>query len=306
MTWFDKEESPFESLKHKARFHEHHRDYELAVACYSEAIALAPKDGELWASRALTKGMMNDFQGEASDFATAIELNPDKVEHRSERAWATFQSGELEAGVRELDRVVEAFPVHSAAWRYRSIAKSRQGDLAGALADADKSVEADSMDIGAWHWRGVVHYISGDAERALSDFQRQTGGGAVDAWVYGALFAWMAELRTDHKDRAKRQLGVWLRSSGTMDEYCEWQHALVAFAIGELTRKQVFDRVERAPKWDRGSRECEAHFYTGIAALSAGDTALALADFREAVASHHVELLEWDLACYELKRLEKR
>ena len=53
-----------------------HKDYTGAIADYSKAIALNPKNANFWFNRGIAKNSLPDYSGAIEDYTKAIEINP--------------------------------------------------------------------------------------------------------------------------------------------------------------------------------------------------------------------------------------
>jgi len=115
----------------------HKADNDKAIADFTKAIALDPKDADAYKYRGLSWQYIDDDKAIA-DYTKAIALNP-------KDAWA---------------------------YKNRASAWYNKGDNDKAIADYTKAIEIDPQDDTAWYNRARTYSISGEKDKALSDLKR--------------------------------------------------------------------------------------------------------------------------------------
>ena len=143
-----------------------------AIADYSQAIVLNPKDPSAYCDRASAKVSNGDFKGAIVDSDKALALAPDDAEVRGKRGGVRYLAGDLKGALADFDRALEIDPKLVNAHATRSKVRYRMGDMDGYLADLDAAIllGCDDPDIHAN--RASLRLQKGDLDGALSDSSR--------------------------------------------------------------------------------------------------------------------------------------
>jgi tetratricopeptide (TPR) repeat protein len=118
------------------------RQYADAVALYSDAIRLDPKEAEylLWRAEAL--GLAKQYQQALAEYDQALARGGLAKVHlaqlRTGRGVANLKLGDASAAIADFDRAIELFADHLAALRWRGHAFEMTGHLDQARADYER------------------------------------------------------------------------------------------------------------------------------------------------------------------------
>jgi TonB family protein len=140
---FAQEATPQQSAREAIRYNASgmlkaaNRDFDGAIADYSEAIRLDPLFGDAVYNRGLARASQGDFDGAAADIAASIVLTP------TSRAF--YNLGRL---------------------------KIRKDDLVGAITDFSQGLAFDANDAALYLERGRAERRHGDLNAASLDFER--------------------------------------------------------------------------------------------------------------------------------------
>ncbi len=151
--------------------------YEDALANYSRAIELAPKNLRYLECRGSLRRLMGDEDGARADYRRAADL---LAVAPTERSWAPWcgrgyfrgLSGDYEGGVQDCTRAIELNPTSSFALSSRAYARLHLGDLDGASTDVERSLELDASNAYAFENRGRLRHVHGDVAGARADFEQ--------------------------------------------------------------------------------------------------------------------------------------
>jgi tetratricopeptide (TPR) repeat protein len=117
-------------------------DLDGAIADYSRAIELDPKNGNAYYSRGTAKRARNDLDGAIADFTHTLELDPKDAGAYTSRGVAKSEKGDLSA-IADYNRAIEVNPKYALAYFNRGNGKQAKGDLEGAKADYDRATRLD-------------------------------------------------------------------------------------------------------------------------------------------------------------------
>ena len=143
-----------EFYKDRAFAKEAKKDFDGAIADYTKAIKLAPKDPDAYTFRGIAKNHKGDIEGAIADYTSAIEIANHPYDERwialaySSRGAAKQEKGDLDGAIADY---TEAIPHHAkddahrdlflaGDYTSRGIAKQNKGDFDGAIADYTKAL----------------------------------------------------------------------------------------------------------------------------------------------------------------------
>ena len=181
-------------------------DLDGAIADYTKAITLNPRDASLYYGRAKTYLEKEDAAGAVPDLTKVLELEPPEIERFAEasygilanfgyRAGATLinpprfvkvfearaegyaAKGDYDAALRDLNKLIEINPLGTEGYETRANVRYKQKDLDGAIADLTQVLHllSDEEKPATLRRRGGVYRKrgkEGDFERAADDFTR--------------------------------------------------------------------------------------------------------------------------------------
>jgi TonB family protein len=146
------------------------RDFDGAIADYTEAIRLDPTFADAFHNRGVARSAKGDFDAAIRDYSRAIELDP-------RRARTYFSRGVAFSRTRDYDRAIESFskgleisPNDANAYDDRALARSNKGDMDGAIADLNIAISLDPRNARAFNNRGFVRSRKGDSDGAILDY----------------------------------------------------------------------------------------------------------------------------------------
>ena len=87
-----------------------HRDYDLAIARFSDAIKIDPIDSRLWIQRCSAYEGKGDYQRALSDCDSAVRLAPLSAEAARRRSHLESHIGKLDAALTDADQAIKLDP----------------------------------------------------------------------------------------------------------------------------------------------------------------------------------------------------
>jgi tetratricopeptide (TPR) repeat protein len=122
-------------------------DLDGAIADFSHAIELDPKDAIAYSNRAHAKRLKKDAAGALADCTRAIELDPKFAEAYFERGTLKGRNKDADGAIADLTRAIELKPDYAFAYYNRGIARKAKGDKAGADADFKSAAAANRVSL---------------------------------------------------------------------------------------------------------------------------------------------------------------
>ena len=115
-------------------------DHDIAIAHYTQAIALEPK-ADYYFSRGLVFALLNNFADAIDDFSKAIELDSQYAAAYVMRGNMKDEWGRSAEALADFDQALSINPADGSAYFNRGITRKNSGDIAGACADFKKALE---------------------------------------------------------------------------------------------------------------------------------------------------------------------
>lgn len=272
------------------------RDFDQAIADYTQAIDIDPNDGLAYVNRAVAYSQKDDFGHAFVDYARAIELNPRDERAYLNRGISYKSSGDIDSAIADFDQAIEissTFRTHRNAYLQRGGAYAAKGEFDRAIADYDEGIQLDPKDARAYRMRGLVNLQAGSLQKSLADFDQSQELDPKD--LYTALWREIVARRSakpSHLAEAMAKLDM-----------TKWPAAIVRLFLGETTSEAVLAVAENSAPLLQKDRVCEANFYAGELARQHGSKEDAARLFGLAASDCPKDFIEWRSAKAELKAL---
>ena len=147
-------------------------DWNGAIADYTKAIGVKPDDESAYRNRGDAKQRKNDWAGAIADYTKAIELNPNDESAYRNRGDASQGKKDWDGAIADYTKAIELKPDDASAYHNRGDAEQRKSDWANAIADYTKAIELNPEDDGAYRNRGDAKKASGDPAGAAADYRK--------------------------------------------------------------------------------------------------------------------------------------
>ena len=110
-------------------------DLDGAIADFTRAIELNPKDDAPYYNRAQAKRLKKDATGAIADYTRAIELGSTNPAAYNNRGNVRSENNDPDGASADYSRAIELKPDYARAYYNRAVTKKAKGDKAGAEAD---------------------------------------------------------------------------------------------------------------------------------------------------------------------------
>jgi len=147
----------------------HRGDYDLAIACYTEAIRLNPQGAGAYQDRGVAYFKKGDFDQAIADYNQAIQLNLSDEGAYSNRGNVYAAQGNLDKAMADYDRAIEMNPKDATAFNNRGNAFLTKADYDKAIADFNTSLQLNPQYANAYDNRGKAYLAKGDYDNAIAD-----------------------------------------------------------------------------------------------------------------------------------------
>jgi tetratricopeptide (TPR) repeat protein len=146
-------------------------DKEAAESSFSPASSTPEQSGEDLVNGGIEKGKEGDLDGAIADFTRAIELNPKDDAPYYNRAQAKWLKKDSAGAIADYTRAIELGSTNPAAYNNRANARAENNDRDGAIADYTRAIELKPDYARAYYNRAVTKKAKGDAASAEADFK---------------------------------------------------------------------------------------------------------------------------------------
>jgi tetratricopeptide (TPR) repeat protein len=118
-------------------------NFDGAIADFTRAIELNPKDDAPYYNRAQAKRLKKDAAGAIADYTRAIELGSTNPAAYNNRGNARAENNDRDGAIADYTRAIELKPDYARAYDNRAVAKKEKGDTTGAAADFKTTEKLD-------------------------------------------------------------------------------------------------------------------------------------------------------------------
>jgi tetratricopeptide (TPR) repeat protein len=149
-------------------------DFDGAIATFSRAIELDPRNWHAWFNRARAYLDKGNYDGVIADSTKAIELgnNPNLAYAYGLRGTGWAAKGDFEQALFDHTQAIKLDPSNALAYSNRAADRLRMGNWTGALADCNQSIALDPTSPLPYYNRGYVHANTGNHAQAITDWQK--------------------------------------------------------------------------------------------------------------------------------------
>jgi tetratricopeptide (TPR) repeat protein len=138
-------------------------DLNRAIANFSEAIRLDPKNAIAFFNRGVAYAKKDDFDRAITDYNEAIQLDPKNPRAFFSRGFAYAKKGDLDRAIADYSEVIRLDPKNAIAFANRGSDHFKKGDFDRAITDANDAIRLNP-NIFAW-----VYCIRGNAKLKIND-----------------------------------------------------------------------------------------------------------------------------------------
>jgi serine/threonine protein kinase/Flp pilus assembly protein TadD len=143
-----------------------------ALAEYSMAIELEPRNTLLWHSRGSVHYYLREYPHALADFTKALELDLKNTAAWRWRGWVYMQLQQHDKAIADFSKAIALDPKDAAAWNNRGYAYKQLHRYDKAIADLSKAIALDPKSSTVWQNRGSAYYDLHQYDKAIADFSK--------------------------------------------------------------------------------------------------------------------------------------
>ena len=241
-------------------------DEDRAIADYSVAIKLNPKDGSLVSNRAVSYTNKGEFDDALADYNEAIVIDPKNSLSYVNRGTTYYAKGDFDRAMADFKEAQRIDPKEVYIYFSRGQILRARGDFDAALADFNQELKVNpykpqSFLGGILLQRGVTYLKAGALPKALADLSRAAALDPQNTWT--ALWLDIA----DRLSNLPSRLG---EASKAIDGKL-WPAAIVRLYLGQMTFEEVLAVANASEGLAKREMVYEANFFYGESLLIHGD-----------------------------------
>jgi tetratricopeptide (TPR) repeat protein len=145
-------------------------NYTQAIAAFSEAIQLDPKNKPAWQGRGKSKLWAGQYDAAIADFDEALRLDEKDSSSYNWRGYAYQQKKDLDRAVADYDQAIRLLPTNDEALNDRGWVRYLRGDYDGAIADFNQALQLNGKSSFYHNNRGEAYYAKRDYDTAVADY----------------------------------------------------------------------------------------------------------------------------------------
>jgi len=147
------------------------RQYEAAIADYTESVKLNPAYSAAYNNRGAAYEKLGDNKRALADYSKAIQAAPNSGLAYNNRCWSYYLQRDFAHALPDCNKALKLNPKNTDALDSRCAVYVGQKKYDLAIADCDKVINLDPTYGYSYFNRGNARYFKGQAKAALGDFQ---------------------------------------------------------------------------------------------------------------------------------------
>ena len=234
-----------------------------------------------------------------ADYTEAIRLDPREARAFNNRAVAWQAKGEYDRAIADCNEAIRLDPQEAYFFNTRGTSWYAKGDTNRAIADYSEAIRLDPREVDAFLNRGIAKFFKGPFDAAAADFSEAIRLEATDAYAY--IWRYLSRARGGNANAAREEL---LAGAPRLDKGT-WPAPVIDLLLGRVDPGALLPAAKSPDAETARGQVCEAHFYLGEFYLVAGQPTLARANLVDAARGCRKDYLEYSAAVAELTRLPR-
>jgi tetratricopeptide (TPR) repeat protein len=157
------------------------KNYNDAIADFTEAIKRAPGFKQAYENRGVAKYYLQDLMGANDDFTKALEIDPNDYNTYGRRGWAKFHLHDYKGAITDFSKAIKGGRDTDRYYNIRGEAKYQIQDYNGAISDFNKVIKSWSSEINlkstAFYFRGLSEIDLGQKDSGCLDLNKAVKSG---------------------------------------------------------------------------------------------------------------------------------
>jgi tetratricopeptide (TPR) repeat protein len=146
------------------------KEYDHAIADYDKAIAIAPKFAAAYDSRGNAHRAKGELDPAIADYTQAIKYVANNSGYHIDRGNAYYAENDYAHAAADYKEAIKLDPKDAAGYRNLGLAQSKENDYDDAIINYTKAIELDPKFAVAYDNRGDAYHAKGNAGHAVADY----------------------------------------------------------------------------------------------------------------------------------------
>jgi len=147
------------------------RDYDGAIADYTEAIRIDPNGANAYYNRGIVYFDKNDYDRAVADYTQAIRINSNYADAYNNRGIAYANKYDYDRSIADYTQAIRLNPNYANAYINRGISYYYKNDYDRAIADYTQAIRINPNYANAYYYRGIAYDDKNDYNRAIEDYE---------------------------------------------------------------------------------------------------------------------------------------
>jgi serine/threonine protein kinase len=148
------------------------KDYQGAIAAYTEAININSNDFKSYNNRGLARSDLGDKKAAIEDYNQAIKIDPNFVLAYKNRGNTRSALGNKQAAIEDYNQAIKIDPNDANTYNNRGSARDDLGDKKAAIEDYNQAIKINPNYANAYFNRGNARDDLGDKKAAIEDYNQ--------------------------------------------------------------------------------------------------------------------------------------
>jgi tetratricopeptide (TPR) repeat protein len=148
------------------------KEYDKAIAFYDEAIRLDPKHAKAFKRRGNARGSKKRYDKAIADYHAAIQLDPTDAEAFINLGLAWQAKKEYDKAIADFDEAIRLDPKYALAFNNRGWTRYKKKEYDKAIADFDEAIRLDPKYAEAFLHRGRASVAKKEYDKAIADYTK--------------------------------------------------------------------------------------------------------------------------------------
>ena len=146
------------------------KDYQGAIAAYSEAIGINSKDFRAYVNRGNARKALKNNQTAIEDYKQAIKINPDFAIAHYNLCNVRNELRNYQSAIEDCNQAIRLNPNYRVAYYQRGLTHYELGDKQAAIEDYTQAIKINPNYVDAYYNRGIARSDLGDNQAAIEDY----------------------------------------------------------------------------------------------------------------------------------------
>ncbi|MFO0425999.1 MAG: tetratricopeptide repeat protein [Planctomyces sp.] len=198
-----------------------HREYDRAIADFSESLKREPKNAGALNNRGQCHYLKQNYSEAIRDFSAALKLDPKNFLARNNRSLAYIAAKDYKNAMADLQVALQQVPEYPEALNNRGVVNQKLGKLDESIRDFTAALKIDPKYTDALGNRAHTYRLKGDFSKAVADLEKAI---ALRPNTYEAIndLAWLLSTAKEDQFRNRERALKLAQQACEISEYKQW------------------------------------------------------------------------------------